>query len=176
MERSFATISDEDLARLAAIAAQDRALFFSRYERYKDAKVLCVALCQGAALHYVDGENGVKDFDVWTFYQRVGQAPDFPPRRLVKYDFGESKFGRHPDDQHYLGRRVDVLGRSIHVAAKNPVESLQEYLTIAQTKSARCLAEKAAVLLEPASLRGTVVWVHKPDRHSEEIHVAKVRV
>jgi hypothetical protein len=30
--------------------------------------LVCVALCQGAALHFVDGENGVKDFDVWTFY------------------------------------------------------------------------------------------------------------
>ena len=26
------------------------------------------ALCQGAALHYVDAKNGVKDFDVWSFY------------------------------------------------------------------------------------------------------------
>jgi hypothetical protein len=25
-------------------------------------------LCQGAALHYLDGRTGVKDFDVWSFY------------------------------------------------------------------------------------------------------------
>ena len=29
------------------------------------------ARCQGAALHYVNERNGVKDFDVWSFYARV---------------------------------------------------------------------------------------------------------
>lgn len=114
IERSSETITAEDLTRLAAIAAKDRASFFSRYPRYKDAKVLCVALCQGAALHYINGENGIKDFDVWTFYEQIKQTPDFPPRRLTQYDFGESKFCKHPLDENYLGRRVDVIGRSIH--------------------------------------------------------------
>ena len=30
-------------------------------------------LCQGAALHYVNGRNGVKDFDVWSIYAHYGR-------------------------------------------------------------------------------------------------------
>jgi len=36
-------------------------------------------LCQGAALHYVNGKNGVKDFGVWSFYAQHDDWP-FPPR------------------------------------------------------------------------------------------------
>lgn len=176
IDRSCETITDEDLKRLAAIAAKDRASFFSQYPRYKDAKLLCVALCQGAALHYVNGENGVKDFDVWTFYERTQQTPDFPTRRLTQYDFGESKFGKHPDDENYLGRRVDVIGRSIDVKAGSPVGALQEYFTARKNKSARCLAEKAVVLLEPTPLRGTVVWPLRQGERSEAGHVEEVRL
>jgi hypothetical protein len=66
--RSSAEITLDDLRSLAEIAAADRADRFLRRPRwggYAD-RVLCVALCQGAALHYIDGKNGVKDFDVYT--------------------------------------------------------------------------------------------------------------
>ncbi len=81
-ERSLERITDEDLTKLAGIAAADRAAFYSRYPRYRDAKVLCVALCQGAALHYISGDNGINDFDVWTFYEGTQEIPDFPCRRV----------------------------------------------------------------------------------------------
>ena len=32
---------------------------------------------RGAALHYVNGRNGVKDFDVWSFYAQYDDWP-FP--------------------------------------------------------------------------------------------------
>jgi hypothetical protein len=57
--------------KLAAIAAEAEAGLFARRPqgagRYA-GRLLCRALCQGAALHYLDGKNGVKDFDVWSFY------------------------------------------------------------------------------------------------------------
>lgn len=55
-----------DLNRLAEIARLDQEDFFARKPRYRVLRQesVCVALCQGAALHFVDGENGVKDFDV----------------------------------------------------------------------------------------------------------------
>jgi hypothetical protein len=66
-ERSVAPITLDDLARLAELATADRDQLFARHrllgQRYAQ-RVLCVALCQGAALHYLDGRNGVKDFDV----------------------------------------------------------------------------------------------------------------
>ena len=42
-------------------------------------RLVCRALCQGAALHYVDAANGVKDFDVWSFYAQRADRP-FPYR------------------------------------------------------------------------------------------------
>src|SRR5438067_4533869 len=83
---------------------------------YRD-RMLAVALCQGAALHYLDGRNGVKDLDVWTFFAAV---PDrYPDRALYRRnkacDFGPSKFGRHPDLLEYTGRKVDLLSDSMPV-------------------------------------------------------------
>ncbi len=51
--------------RLAALAAE--AELFERNPRGSGryaGRLLGRALCQGAALHYVNGKNGVKDFDV----------------------------------------------------------------------------------------------------------------
>ena len=74
-DRSYERIRPEDLRRLAAIARDDQDARFNRRPRWRPYadRVLCVALCQGAALHYVDGRNGVKDFDVYMFYG----APDW---------------------------------------------------------------------------------------------------
>jgi hypothetical protein len=118
-----------------------------------------VALCQGAALHFVNGENGVKDFDVWTFYAAHPDHPAFPWRRRVARDFGDPRFGRTPNTAGFVGRRVDLLGRSIEVGEEgDPAAALAAYLSEGRTASARALARKAAVMLEPPNRRGAVVW------------------
>jgi hypothetical protein len=68
--RSYERITREDLARLARIARSDLADLFARKPRYAPltGRLVCVALCQGAAQHLLHGENGVKDFDVWAFF------------------------------------------------------------------------------------------------------------
>jgi hypothetical protein len=70
-DRSLARIEIDDLLRLAALAADAEAELLKRNPqgsgRYA-GRILCRALCQGAALHYVNERNGVKDFDVWSFY------------------------------------------------------------------------------------------------------------
>jgi hypothetical protein len=63
-------------------------------------------------LHFLDGHNGVKDLDVWTFYAQHPEG-DFPRRRRGKSDFGVSELGRHPEDVGFVGRRVDLIGRSL---------------------------------------------------------------
>jgi hypothetical protein len=66
-----ARIDRNDLLRLAKLAADVEAGLLARHPygagRYA-GRLVCRALCQGAALHYLDERNGVKDFDVWSFY------------------------------------------------------------------------------------------------------------
>jgi len=160
-ERSYEKIERSDLERLSALAREDREVFFSRIPRWKELysdRVICMAMCQGAALHYVNSKNGIKDFDVWTFYAQHPKA-SFPARRVVSKDFGMSKFGKDSNEAHYIGRRVDLIGRSIACAVDvDPVEAIKKYLSGAQTSSARLLAVKAVVLIEPADRCGLVVW------------------
>ncbi len=160
--RSPERISRDDLQRLAELAARAEADLFARKPkgagRYA-GRLLCRALCQGAALHYVDGRNGVKDFDVWSFYAGRDDGP-FPYRWRGTEDYGASKFGRYPDDApSYTGRRVDLLGRSLRVPLDaDPVAAVRGYLTTASTDSAKKLAAKAVVLIHPQALVGKVVW------------------
>jgi hypothetical protein len=161
-ERSYEKITGVDLARLAKLATEDRQRFFVRnaqLARLYRRRILCTALCQGAALHYVNGKNGIKDFDVWTFFVEH-PARGFPARRpVMNADFGFSRFGRNPLDEGFSGRRVDFLMRGIHCRlGSDPVEALRRYLGESRTKSASCLAKKAVVIIEPKRLRGSVVW------------------
>ncbi|HXZ77485.1 MAG TPA: hypothetical protein VEH31_42350 [Streptosporangiaceae bacterium] len=120
LDRSLARIDVADLLRLAALAADAEAELFERNPhgsgRYA-SRLLGRALCQGAALHYVNGKNGVKDFDVWSFYAQHDDWP-FPARWRGTRDFGPSKFGQYPGDpSQYTGRRVDAHRR--HKSALN---------------------------------------------------------
>lgn len=158
--RSLAPITPDDLERLAQIARLDREAFFARRPRYRVLadRVIAVALCQGAALHFLDGQNGVKDFDVWTFYAAHPDAT-YPARRNVARDLGDPKFGQAPNQPEFIGRQVDLLGRSLNAdMSTDPVAALRVYLSERRTSSAHHLAQKAVILLEPRPLLGTVVW------------------
>lgn len=69
-ERSLARLSEAHLHQLVEIARDDLDGFFLRNPQLSAyrSRVLLTALCQGAALHYLDHTNGVKDLDVWTFF------------------------------------------------------------------------------------------------------------
>lgn len=168
VERSLKAITDEDLGVLAKLAAEDRERFYVGRPEYR-SRVVCVALCQRAALHYVDmaerasAANGVKDFDVWSFFASV-PGHRFPAdRRMTHVDLGPSKFGRWtgepPSFCHFSGRRVDMLMRSLPVElGADPADALADYLREGRTVSARRLAAKAAVLINPIQRRGEIVW------------------
>ncbi len=160
--RSLARIDRHDLLHLAELTAEVEAGLFARRPqgagRYA-GRLLCRALCQGAALHYLNATNGVKDFDVWSFYAERDDGP-FPYRWRGTADFGPSKFGRYPGDPpSFTGRREDLLGRSLDAPVDaEPVTTLRDYLSAARTTSAKALAAKAVILIEPYQLVGTVVW------------------
>ena len=159
--RSLAHIDRSDLLRLAAFAAEAEAGLFARHPysagRY-GGRLLCRALCQGAALHYLDGERGVKDFDVWSFYAACADGP-FPYRWHGTADFGLSKFGRYPGDPpSYTGRRIDFFGRSLAAPpGTDPATALRHYLSTARTASAKALAAKAVILITPEHFVGECV-------------------
>lgn len=165
MSRSYEKITCNDLRRLARLAENDRHDLFRRRPetgRLYSNKLFAVALCQGGALHYLDGQNGVKDLDVWSFYEEDTDRP-FPYRRRAEVDFGDPKFGTTDGFSNFTGRKVDLIGRSLHnVDWLNPVETLRLYLRNGRTESAKKLAEKAVILIEPAELFGTVVWPENP--------------
>ncbi|MGO9778486.1 MAG: hypothetical protein ACLPQY_01765 [Streptosporangiaceae bacterium] len=183
--RTRARLTDEHLRRLAVVAEEDHA-FFTRPSGHPEyqARRLAAVLAQGAALHYLDGRNGVKDLDIWTFYAAT-PGTHSPLRRGVRHaDFGPSSLGRQAYDMHkahserqrakwkrwsaYTGRRVDLSVRALPVPADAPISSvisaLQKWLahgaqnTAVRKPSAWHLAKKAAVLIYPDSHRGYVVW------------------
>jgi hypothetical protein len=164
--RSYERITKRDLARLADIARADREGIFERNPRWAlDRKrLLCVALCQGAALHFVDGKNGVKDFDVWTFFSASPKRPYPDPslyHRIRHVDYGESRFGARDDNRFpgYEGRSVDLLSDSLPVGpSADPIKAIQDWLSRPTRDSPRFLAQKAVVLIDPPPLRGRVAW------------------
>ncbi len=160
-KRSYLPITDSVLIRLAEIARADREVYYQRHaDRAKELRhrLMCTALCQGAALHYVDGKNRIKDWDVWSFYRR-GLNAEYPYRRRAEYAFEDQRFGLCRVPPEYLGRPVDVLGRSIE---KEPSEdfadAIRRYLAAGRTTTVKKLSEKAAVIVEPEERRGEVVW------------------
>jgi len=53
------------------IAAEAEVGLFARHPHGGGSyagRLICRALCQGVAQHYLDGRSGVKDFDVWSSY------------------------------------------------------------------------------------------------------------
>jgi hypothetical protein len=183
--RSLALLTDEHLRRLAALADADHEAFTRPGGRPEyGSRRLMVVLAQGAALHYLDGHNGVKDLDVWTFYAGLPDARFPADKRETHADFGPSAHGRQLYDltaarsahelarwkkrSSYSGRRVDFLMRALPIQADAPISSvvkaLQEWLgrgarsTATSKPSGWYLAQKAAVLLYPERHRNDVVW------------------
>jgi hypothetical protein len=157
--RSYKKIEFQDLMMLAQIARRDREDFFQNHVEWANAyehRVFCVALCQGAAKHYIDSATGINDFDIYTFYKKHPRKHWYA-KRIKSCDFGNSKFGQSVDQPKFVGRRVDCLGREIDVNNdEDVVTALQRYLKERKTETAKLLAEKAVILLEPNC--GTVVW------------------
>ncbi|MFC1578975.1 hypothetical protein ACFL3Y_01140 [Pseudomonadota bacterium] len=159
MKRSFEKLNKRDLRKLLRLALHDINSFFERnprYRRYQGTEKL-VALCQGAALHYVDGRNGIKDFDVWFFYPDKGVR--LPYRRRGVVDFGPSRFGKQAGNAGYQGRSIDVLFRSDRAFnRRNARSGIVEYLSHPKSDTPRLLAKKAVVGLYPEPVFGEIMW------------------
>ena len=77
-DRSLERITRADLKRLARIAEEERADFFSRHPEFSilyARRLLCTVLGEDAALHYLNGVTGVHEFSLWSFYAEHPEAP-----------------------------------------------------------------------------------------------------
>jgi hypothetical protein len=162
--RSFVRITKADLCRLATLAQDYFDDLFARRPqgagRFR-GRLLLLALCQGAALHYVDRSTGVKDFDVWGFF-KSHPSLRFPSRGVRGHcDFKNSRFGRHPKDRGYEGRRVDVLGRAVDVRrGENGIAALRRYLANGRPDSSPWhLAKRPVIAIYPDAILGHLVWL-----------------
>ena len=163
IERSLEPLTKNDLKELYTGSVKRLNEYFitgkgRKWQRLYDIEQpLAVALCQGAAMHFHDKVNGVKDFDVWFFYP--SNEIHLPYRTIWNWDYKNPKFGCHPSILGYSGRKVDVLVRSIkNHSEQNPIDTIHQFLQYENTATSKALAKKAVVMLYPESLLGKVVW------------------
>ncbi|MBP2237107.1 hypothetical protein J2Z31_003621 [Sinorhizobium kostiense] len=153
--RSYELLTSADLERISSVAMEALAGIFDRAPvagLYRD-RLLLLALAQGGALHYLNGTNGIKDFDVWAFFE-AGAAKPFPHRKRWSTDFGPSRFGRHPDDAGYSGRRLDLMGRSITLGNGDPPQDAVRRWLGSGARSAIALRQRPIYCLWPKSAFG----------------------
>lgn len=165
--RSPEPIGPDDLRRIASfVGLGDARRTASRPEL--TGRLVAGCLAQGAAAHLLDAVTGVKDIDVWLFYDTRGIrfVHGLARNRL---DYGPSRFGRHPDDPpRFTGRRIDVMARSLPddapwrsraIADVDPADGVRAWLAGPQ-ESPRHLRRRPVVLLWPVERLGEVVWPH----------------
>jgi hypothetical protein len=109
--RAAAVLPSDVLGRLgrrlkkliAEIAKLDRVEFFFNYPKwsmYYSDRILGIALCQGAAVHYSTGKTGINDFDVFPLYRKNPLNNSYA-RRIKTYDFVNAKIGKTKGFQNY---------------------------------------------------------------------------
>ena len=162
LNRSMDHITSEDFERLAKHVEVEIADFLGSGKQtpFRERQI-AVVLCQGAALHYLDGSNGVKDFDVYVFFAELPGIKGPHNRSARKRDFGVSKFGRYSgDDALFSGRRIDIFWRTIPTEHRlDPAVAIPAYLRSGKPRSTPWhLSQKAVILLRPKSRLGEVVW------------------
>ncbi|MGO9985692.1 MAG: hypothetical protein ACLPIX_15980 [Rhodomicrobium sp.] len=161
-EYSNEQLKKDDLIRLKEIALEtlQTKVYLAPVAGLYAERLIMLTLCQGAAQNYLYGtqnENGrgVKDLDVWAFY-RGGLETPFPWRPIWQADFRLSHLGRNPDDNGYVGRRIDIMGRSIPLIGGDK-ESVLAWLNDGST-SASYLIKRPVIGLFPERYLGAVLW------------------
>jgi hypothetical protein len=147
-ERSHAHLTDDHLARLADLAAIDDRDFRQRHPDWATELLAC-CLVQGGARHYVYGDRGIKDLDIYLFYALpAGRNPaHFPWNRggaTRTRDLGSSQLGRqlYTDADRanpkiakkiahwetFMGRRIDIMSRCITPHPDSPRAAVVQWL------------------------------------------------
>ncbi|MDN2497460.1 hypothetical protein FHY52_12305 [Nocardia nova] len=145
-ERSFRPLTSEHLSRLALLAESDHSEFCRNHPEWA-ADLLACCVVQGGARHYLRGDRGIKDLDLYLFYALpVGRTgAQFPWNRYPRRrDFGTSELGRQlytdadranpqlakkmPLWEEFAGRRVDLMSRAIAMHPDGPRSAVRDWL------------------------------------------------
>jgi hypothetical protein len=153
-------ITTSDIEKLLEFSLRELDDFTTRNPSSKLARVrpLAICLCQGAALHFINQGDGIKDFDIYFFYE------DFYARAIKRVDSSSifEKFGVWKEDWNrgFKGRRIDFCRRKIGKieGTESIKEKLVDFLSENKTDTARNLAKKAVIGLWPKEIFKNVIW------------------
>ncbi len=142
---------------LQELALKEHDSFFQRNPRLREAyhnSLVGIALCQGAAWHYVNASIGIKDFDIWLFY-RKSEEINLPCRHRKSIEDG------------YKRRRIDFLRRAIgrdlcDVHFNEADKCIMQYLLQRNTQTKRMLLGKPVVGLFPDRIVDKIMWRGQP--------------
>lgn len=151
--RLYDRLTKNDLEQLAARALAEQKDFFRRNACLQNAygnSLIGIALCQGAASHYLNPKVGINDFDIWFFY-RESKKTRFNCRRVKSIKNG------------YKGIKIDFLKKAIPEvlcgeSVKNPDRCILKYLQSRHTTTSRFLLQKAIIGLYPRKMFNKIIW------------------
>ena len=142
-----------DLAKLAAV--EEKAFFVRNPHLSKpyQQRLILVALCQGAALQYIDCGYGVKDFDIHFFYAQN------PKKKRLSRATEEiyACIGAFPVLPIHFMRAVMPETQPC-LEAEAAIQAVREFLLNKPTTRAYHLSKKAVIGLYPAEMFGIEIW------------------
>lgn len=156
-ERSYLPITVQHLKHLCDIAIKDQKDFFRlnpKYRHYENERK-AILLIQGAALHFINGKEGIKDFDVLVVYNKLHNPIRLYAKRKKAYNSNMPEFGRFPKDKpKYVTRRVDILMREIEISSEEKLsDTLQNFI-----KHHKYWGEKAAIGIWPDNILEEIIY------------------
>jgi len=160
--RTYEQLGLDDLKEIRqhALVELDRFLYRignpkGKYVVYRD-RLIVICLCQGAAQHFVDRTTGIKDIDVWFFFQehRDVKIPDIKNMRYSVYVIFKN-IGKKRVDFLKKGLRKDIIDTA---KSTEPGEILSSYLRRANTHTSQSLSQKSVIGLYPDKVFGKAIW------------------
>jgi len=154
--RSYEKLDKEDLRELLVHAEKELERFLltnsGKYAVYEN-QLVAICLCQGAAKHYVDSVTGVKDIDVWLFFEEHNTVK-IPHR-------GNARKVVQANLKKLGPKRIDFMKKMIplrYIVQNDAQKSFQNYLSLAVTSTSAELSMKPVVGLSPSTIFGRVLW------------------
>lgn len=156
MKRYYFKLIIKNLKWLAERAKKEHRDFFVRRPHLQSTyhkSLVGIVLCQGAALHYINQKNGIKDFDIWLFYKTNRKV-----HLSVRKPFTDKK--------GYNGIKIDFMKRVISASLckkffNRPDECILRHLQEYNTPTKRLLLQKAVIGLYPKKIFAKIIWPTK---------------